>query len=437
MAKKVAGGLTAVLLTNTGAEKLVFDGDKKDQIDAILGQAAAEKSDGENAPIKQKEFYWDQIVLVLVSSMLGLSFIEISIEFFRGSEVQCYFDVDNFTIPNRNYINSYCYGSLPDTQYYLVFILISALVVFAPQFLWSAYFAALFDFFFDLIKKLDRLRDTNTGEYSPQNIERVKKLEKRFNKSQIFLFYKLKLVLQLIICVVILILNAAYFRKEDFEEEFDCPKNCVPDGNGNQSIPNCSDIWPLDQQLRCVYNSFRLLNFLHSTVYGLLSLMIVVLVIGLIWSGLSRHANELGAEAVADFCFHSCLDPEAFSFSSWKTILKELIMCSGTKKWNCKLFCTKFLNHFSAWLDTFECFNPRIKNDLDFLLMRLFKADSGHGQVFRDIQIARHLRALVSDDHKRLYLLNKIQQERLQNQIFISECIYRKISLFFTNFVTI
>ena len=145
MAGKVAN-VTAVLLTNAGAENVVFK-DKTDQIDAILDQATAgDKKDKENAPVNQKEFYWDQIVKVLVSSMLGLSFLEISIEFFRGSEVQCFFDIDNFTISKGNYINSYCYGSLPNTQYYLVFILISALVLFAPQYLWNSYFSAHFDF---------------------------------------------------------------------------------------------------------------------------------------------------------------------------------------------------------------------------------------------------------------------------------------------------
>ena len=210
------------MASSASAEKLIY-GDKKDQIDALLDHAAArnKEKDGENAPVKQKEFYWDQIVIVLVSSMLGLSFLEISIEFFRGSEVQCYFN-NNFTISKGNYINSYCYGSLPNTQYYLVFILISALVLFAPQYLWNSYFSAHFDFFFDLIKKLNRLRDTNTGEYSPQNFERVKKLEERFSKSQIFFFYKAKLVLQWITCVIVLVVNAVYFKEKDFEEEFDC-----------------------------------------------------------------------------------------------------------------------------------------------------------------------------------------------------------------------
>ena len=405
-----AGDVGQSLVTNTVADKVVY-GDKQQQVNAILGGGDEKANDaGDETVVKQKEFYWDQIVLVLVSAMLGLSFLEISIEFFRGSEVQCYFDIDNFTISKGNYINSYCYGSLPNTQYYLVFILISALVAIAPHYLWNAYFVANFDFFFDLIKKLDRLRDTNTGEYSSHNFERVKKLEEKFSNSQIFFFYKGKLVLQLFISLVALGVNIGFFWNDDFDSRFDCPKNCALDGDGNLTTPNCSDLqWPLNERFKCVYNSFRLLNFLHKTMYGLLGLMIAVLVIGLVWSGLSRHANELGAKRIADFCFNSCLHPEAFSFTLWKALLTRC--CCSTKKASkccCCINCQC------------ECFNPRIQNDLDFLLMRLFTADSGHGQVFKDIQISKHLRSLVSDDYKRLYLLNRIQADRLQRQIKIT-----------------
>ena len=38
----------------------------------------------------------------------------------------------------------------------------------------------------------------------------------------------------------------------------------------------------------------------------------------------------------------------------------------------------------------FSPFDPRIKNDLDFLIMHLFRADSGHGKVFKDIQVLFH-----------------------------------------------
>ena len=67
--------------------------------------------------------------------------------------------------------------------------MVSALVIIAPHYLWSAYFAAHFDFFFDLIKKLDRLREDCTGEYNPQNFAHAKKLEENFGKSRIYIYF--------------------------------------------------------------------------------------------------------------------------------------------------------------------------------------------------------------------------------------------------------
>ena len=127
----------AALATNSTPDKLVL-GDKQEQASTVLGQTNEEedaKRGSDGSPVRQKDFYWDQIALVLISAILGLSFLDISIEFFRGSELQCYFELDNFTISKGNYINSYCYGSLPSTQYYLVFILVSALVIIAPHYL--------------------------------------------------------------------------------------------------------------------------------------------------------------------------------------------------------------------------------------------------------------------------------------------------------------
>ena len=413
--------IIAAVATNSSADKLLFE-DKQTQIGAIFGEPDKENDGGgtpAGTPVSQKDFYWDQIVLVLISAMLGLSFLDISIEFFRGSEVQCYFDIDNFSVSKGNYINSYCYGSLPNAQYYLVFVLITALFVIAPHYLWSGYFAAQFDFFFDLIKNLDRLRDTHTGEYNPQNFERVKKLEEKFKKPRIFLFYLLKLVLQLVFCVIALGVNIWFFDVDDFSVKFDCPRNCAFDGSGNLNCSAPDQKWPLNEQFNCVYNSFRLLDFLHKAMFGLLGMIICVLILGFSWSCLGRHTNELGAKRIADFCFNSCLQPEAFAFTPWTALLS--FQCRKPKFSRamkvpspCKNCCTAIWLWFKRIP---HYFNPRIMNDIDFLLMRLFKADSGHGQVFKDIQITKHLYTQNSDDHKRLYLLNKIQSDFLDEQI--------------------
>lgn len=48
---------------------------------------------------------------------------------------------------------------------------------------------------------------------------------------------------------------------------------------------------------------------------------------------------------------------------------------------------------------------------MDFLLMRLFRADSSHGRVFRDIQVEKELSLLKGLDHQLLHLFINVQQD--------------------------
>ena len=368
--------------------------------------------------VKRIDFYWDQMTFVLISAIFGLSFLVILTKFFSRSELQCYnFEMDNLTIFQVGYINSYCHGSLFNAQFYLVFILVLAPIIIAPHYLWSDYFSSHFDSFFDMIKKLDCVRDVNTGEYDPLNFKLVNNLEESYCKSRrIFHFYKLKLVLQLTITFVALIFNATYFKMKDFDNDFLCPKNCFSGSNStNPAKPNCSELggWPLKEQVMCVCDSLIFLLFLYYAQYVLLGLAILVFITGLVWI-CSPHATELGAKKIAEFCFASCLDPEAFSSTSWKVLTcyycgRQRIKLSGTGRSSEKSpgNCCKFF--FS-----FPCFNPRIKNDLDFLLMQLYP---DHGQVFKDIQILKYLHKKVLVDHSHFYRFNEMCENWLETKI--------------------
>ena len=54
-------------------------------------------------------------------------------------------------------------------------------------------------------------------------------------------------------------------------------------------------------------------------------------------------------------------------------------------------------------------FAPRIHNDLDFLEMCLFRADSSHGRVFKEILIDKELRKFRGQDHELLHLFLNVQ----------------------------
>ena len=119
--------------------------------DKIAG-AVAENASVEKFVFKDKgalkDFYWDQILFYLVSAILGLSFLDLSVEFFRGTIIKCYIADTAARKDQVAYFNNYCYGSLPNSQYYLIFIIISALIIIAPHYLWTSYFGSYFIFFF-------------------------------------------------------------------------------------------------------------------------------------------------------------------------------------------------------------------------------------------------------------------------------------------------
>ena len=411
-------------VTDVNAQSFVFS-DKGDQTEKLLegndkkdsANTASGSSSGSN--ITPKDFYWDQIMFYLVSAILGLSFLDISVEFFRGSAVQCF--TPDLPRDQVAYLNNFCYGSLPDSQYYLIFILISALLMIAPHYMWESFFKRHFDFFFDLVKKLDRLRDTNTGEYNPLNFELVKKLENKFSKfnTWIYRFYVLKLIVQLLISTVVLLANALYFEDEDFEETFICPHTA--------NLINTTQ-WPLNMEVICVYNSLNLLKFLRWAAFILVSLSIVFLISGLVW-GIFRHPNELGAIEIASFCDVSSLPPEEHNFPSMRSIVISIFTCK--KKKNLPPRANTGENKdddddddedssscFGGFCSAIkQLFHPSINNDLDFLLLRLYFADSGHGQVFKDIQIQKEIQHELSKDHELLYLLKRVQADHYQKGI--------------------
>ncbi|XP_019850599.1 PREDICTED: uncharacterized protein LOC109581181 [Amphimedon queenslandica] len=178
--------------------------------------------------------------------------------------------------------------------------------------------------------------------------------------------------------------------------------------------------------------------------------------IGLVWCFV-RHTNELGAKDIAAFCDVSCLPPEEYPFPSTRKILHRILYCGKKERLleryqpkplvetqkeqlsmveeispsqiennakpnqteeeeeNKEPLCCPYFTGF--WNGLKQIFIPRIHTDLDFLVARLFYADSGHGQVFKDIQIQKELNDKISQDHELLYLLNSVHSHLLKKRI--------------------
>lgn len=364
------------------------------------------KAGGEDEPnsIEPKEYFWDQFLKYISSAILALTVLNVSVEFLRGGGVVCFPPPDSrylvdaepgekdyeFGRSHADYVNNYCARSVPVTEYFPIYILVHGLLLIAPHYVWGALFKGDFDSFFAIVEKFDRLRDNRTGEYDARNFDRVLKLELEYGgkNNKIFSSYVVKLFLQLLVCIGSIIFSQKFFI--NFSFSFICPDDF------DEGIP---PNWPLNASVPCVYTSLRLLSLVRYADYILIVAAALLIVWGLVWSFV-RHTVQLGYAEVAKFAFQSCLTPDSFAFPhilSWPAYPSR----SG---------CTFRYPRIS--LDNLV--SPRIKNDLDFLLLRLFRADASHGKVFKDIQVHKELKSLLGRDHQLLHLYINVQQDMAQ-----------------------
>lgn len=299
-----------------------------------------------------------------------------------------------------DYFNNFCSHSIPTTEYFPIFLLAQGILLVTPHFVWRGLFKGDFDSFFAVSEKLDRLRERNTGDYDPKNFDRVEKLELEFGgkRKQIFHWYIFKHVLQLAICIGSVVVSWRLFF--NFSFNFHCPMefshNQIPQG------------WPLNLTIPCVYTSLRVLGLVRYADYILIGIALVLVLIGLGWCVI-RHTKELGHEEIAKFVFESCLPPQNYVFPKFYKIQTQMNkdMC-----WHCSFPLSLILSRHKGciWCSSHVMlFTPRIQNDLDFLLLRLFRADPSHGRVFKGIQVEKNLRLLRGNDHELLHLFMDVK----------------------------
>ena len=336
--------------------------------------------------IEPKEFIWDQFLKYLSGVILSLSVLNFSVEFLRGiggsgNGVSCFLpstvgndgSIYELNPLQGRYVNDYCAcaRSVPLTEFFPIFVVINGALLVIPHYVWSSLFKADFDSFFAIVEKLDRLRDFDTGEFDQKNFDRVRKLEIEYGgkgkQPWIFITYIVKLGIQLIITITLMIVSKPIFN--DFSVIFDCPQEFLP----TIKIPSNTTV-------PCVYVSLKLLGHIQIAMYIFNGVAILLILIGFVWCFM-RHTKELGTRDVAKFVFTSCLTAELFSYPRLDSVVKYR-----------------------------QIFHPRIKKDLDFLLMRLYQADSSHGCDFRSIQIEKELSVLRGNDRMLIHCVMHIQQ---------------------------
>ena len=206
-------------------------------------------------------------------------------------------------------------------------------------------------------------------------------------------------MLQFAVCVASIAFGEIVFV--DFNFAFDCPTDF-----SETNIPNR---WPLNTTIPCVYASLRVLSIVRYADYILAAIAMSLVLVGLGWCSI-RHTKELGAVDVAQFVFQSCLTTKSYVFPQLHEVRMKIHPTD--KCWLCcfplALLSTRCRG--CIWCSVrFMLFTPRIHNDLDFLEMCLFRADSSHGRVFKEIQIDKELRKLHGQDHQLLHLFLNVQ----------------------------
>ena len=202
--------------------------------------------------LKPRDFFWDSVILYLA---LALSAFDVLTEFIHRRGVACYIEEGGTDHNLISYINSFCASSLPVTECIPAFIFIHGLAIAIPHYLWAANYGGQFDFFFSVVKSFDRFRESETGKYSPKNVNLVRQLELAFTThghNFIFYLYVGKLILQLIFAIDALVISVIYFT--DFDVVFHCPKD------NNTDDP----FWPITDQATCVFTSLKLCKKLPS-----------------------------------------------------------------------------------------------------------------------------------------------------------------------------
>ncbi len=352
-----------------------------------IGSNRAEGLDDSNNSregVKPREFFWDNIVLFVVSSIIGLAAIDVVSEFIRGGHVSC-FSPQGVKLSEAQgaYINSFCAGALPQGAYIPAFMGVHAVLITLPHYLWLSHYGGNFDFFFQLASSLKRLREK--GEHVQENLIIVNQLQATFStfgRNTIFTFYVLKLVAQLLFSLAGIGFVIGFFFQR-FNTNYMCPVNF--DENSTTEYP----FWPLETDVVCVFEALSLLQTLWWAEIFLLALVVFGLVWALIWC-LSTHSSELGAKTVARFSFQSGLSPVFYVPSL--PVPRWLRSCFTSLPW-------------------IGGSGPRIRSDLDFLLMKLYRTDNGLGHVFRDVQIEKEMKILADDEQRRLHLHSSTQKK--------------------------
>ena len=348
------------------------------------------RQEGEPTAPRSRDFFWDSVVLFVVTAIVALTAIDVVAEFIRGSEVRCFLPNDTSRLEAvQDYVNEICAGSLPPSRYLPAYIAIHAILILAPHYLWLNMFGADLDFFFQHVSQLVRTRDEKTGEYAKINYVISKQLEDAFISSYrsnwMYRLYLLKLIFQLVVSAIGFVIVVWVFT--DFDESFTCPSKSSDTRRSN---------WPLpDEQVMCVFTSLHLLGQINLIYLILLALAIVCLIGAIIWC-IKLHISELGTENLSSFSFQSSV-PLNYYVPQLPISKFRFFRGLGDVAYG-------LLSYFPY----ISLRSPyKIRSDYDFLVIKLFRTDGGLAHILREVHALQLLKEKNDEEYARINLLRR------------------------------
>ena len=360
--------------------------------------------------IEPRDFFWDQLPKYTASGMIALTIIEV-LSTLAGESVKCLTPHAGFTRDQSDYINNYCDRHAPPAQYYPLALVVQAICIVIPHFLWVTLFYGQFQDFFSLATELDRRKDNLIGDYALKNSLIVKNLNDKFGKGKkipwIFLSYLAKLVLQVAVVAAAFGVNGDYFAYNKFLPSFPCPPppaglNCTSaDGplciTYNDSVGVFADLflfdleadWPFKYQVNCVLSTVN--TFQAVWILNMILLIITILAhfAGIVWS-MMRHTEQLNWKETADFIFHSGLEGSEYQASSYLESIREM-----------KVFALY-----------------RITSDFKFLFLKLHRYDAGLAKVFHDLMIGNFIETEIQAQHEVLSYYSKTKDGKCKFSLY-------------------
>ena len=334
--------------------------------------------------LKRKTLPWDSIILLIATTIIGLSISDALIEFLKpeSSKVSCFVPTSNELDRDQyQYVNEFCNHALPYSKNFTVALVMQGLLLIAFHYIWELSLSNRVHSCFAYVSEMESIPriDKNSGTYTERNTEIVQYIHRQLKgKYWIVVSYFMKMALQILLIIAAFVTNTHVFQ--GFNTTFSCEDST----NRN-----------LFENVTCSYSKLQYIHFLQVVDDVLLGVSLTALIIGLYWCTLCDVT--LAHKEIARFGYHSGI--------------------LGTHYINC-------FSKWNTWIPIF--YKPKwlpLRNDLHFIVFMLSLTNAELGRLFKDVQVFDDIFCLFLKDlevspylYEGMYNYTKTHGSELQGQ---------------------